>query len=156
MAFRRVSSGKARIHRRHYLAERVGEVKRLKERVQVTCSALVLKAHISGFLLRIIVVEVVPEDAGLILYNPDICTDVCRIVLNERSVGIFPSHVEHPAHFEESREAPVALLLCEPVVGRVLVVYRRVVGVPQNEGELDAAAPVLGNVVGLEAMLEVD
>jgi hypothetical protein len=41
------------------------------------------------------------------------------------------------------------------MVGAVVRVYRRVLGVPKHDSKLGAAAPVVRYVIGLEAMLEV-
>jgi len=42
------------------------------------------------------------------------------------------------------------------VVGRVVGEDCRVIGVPEYQGELDTAAPVLGDRVAFETVLEVD
>jgi hypothetical protein len=117
---------------------------------------LVFETDVAGLLLRIVVVEIVPEDPSFVLYDSDICADVGRVVLDERPIAVLPWHVKHPSHLEEPCESPVTLLFGEPVVGGMMIVDRRVAGIPQHECELDATAPVLRNIVGFETMLQIN
>lgn len=59
--------------------------------------------------------EVVPEDAGLVLQDPHKRRDD-RLVVLDYGLGPPLRHREELAQFDESREAPVLLLVREPVV----------------------------------------
>jgi len=97
----------------------------------------------------------VPEDAGLVLDESQVRGDVGSIVFAQRTAAMFPRDIEHSPMLDETCETPVAFLFGESVVGRVMDVETRVVGVPKHESKLDAAAPALGHGVGVKAMFEV-
>ena len=97
-----------------------------------------------------------PENPRLVLHNPHVRCDAGPIVLHQWSVRAFPWQIEHLADLEEPCEAPVAFLLCEPMVGRMVVEVGGSIGIPQNKTKLHAAAPVVGDIVRWEAMLQVD
>jgi hypothetical protein len=57
---------------------------------------------------------------------------------------------------DESGESPIAFLLSESMVGCVVYIETWIIWVPENQGKLNAAAPVLGDFVGFKAVLQID
>jgi hypothetical protein len=99
-----------------------------------------------------------PQDASLILNQSEVSGDVGRIIFYKGSAATpaFPGYIEHSPMLNEPGEAPITLLLSETVMGCVMNIEAGVVGVPQDQCELHTTAPVLGDLVRLEPMLQVD
>ena len=119
------------------LAEVSRGIERLEERVHVACRALVLQAHVPGFLLRVVATagarrisirdethenrtehaldKVMPQHAGRVLEHANKDGDFCGLVLDRRTrVALLDG--EELAKLAETREAPVALFRDEPMM----------------------------------------
>ena len=93
-----------------------------------------------------------PQDSCLVFHNPDIGANVDTIVFNKRPITVIPRDVEHLAQFKKPGEAPVALHLSKAMVGRMVAEKRRIIAIPEDQRELNAATPVLGDLVCLKTM----
>lgn len=138
------------------LSECIGKVQRLQEGVQIACSALILQADKARLPLGIVIIEVVPQDTRLIFYDTDICSDVARILFDERATRGAPGLLEHASELEKSGEAPITLLLGKAMMRGMMGKKRRIVDIPHDQAKLYAATPVIWHAAKVvEAMLQV-
>lgn len=97
-----------------------------------------------------------PQNTRLVLNKAQVSSDIGSIVLAERSAASFPRYVEHTAVLNEASEPPIALFFGESMVGRMVDFQAGVVRVPEHERKLNAAAPVIGDLISFKAMFEIN
>ena len=97
-----------------------------------------------------------PQHTGWILEHPDISCNVSGIAFDHRSSPVVPAVSKESAKLGESCETPVALVCRESMVCCVCDVHARVFRVPEDQHELYAGVPVLGHLVLLVRLLEVE
>lgn len=117
---------------------------------------MVLEADKTGLFLGVVVVEVVPKHASLVLYNTNIGSNVAGIIFDERAPGITPGLLEHSSKLKKPSEPPVTLFLGEAMMGGMMGKKRRVIDVPHDQAKLYAATPVFWYAVDvLKSMFKV-
>ena len=83
---------------------------------------MVLETNVTGFLLGVVIGEVVPKHACFVLDESNICGDIGCVALTQRSTASFPWDIEHAPEFNEPGEAPVAFLLGESVMSSMVAI----------------------------------
>jgi hypothetical protein len=109
---------------------------------------------VRGNKLGAALLEVVPQDAGLVLQHAHKGGDLDLVVLDHRSWSRVAGLVEL-LELDKAGEAPVLLLVVESVIRLGLDEAGRVAGVGDGEGKLGADVPALFGVFVI-GVVEVD
>jgi hypothetical protein len=98
----------------------------------------------------------VPQHTGGVFEHANVSGDVGSVVLDHGPPAVVPRVGKEPAQLGEASEAPIALVGSEAVVGCVGDVHAGILGVPEDEHELDTGIPVLGHLLLFVGLLEVE
>jgi hypothetical protein len=98
----------------------------------------------------------VPQHTSRVFEHADVSGNIGSVVLDHGPPAVVPRIGKESAQLGEAGEAPVALVGREAVVGGVGDVHAGVLGVPEDEHELDTGVPVLGHLLLLVCLLEVE